>query len=150
MFRIDQTTLITRRLEGDFLNYNQAIPTGNPISVSVDRRQLISSIERCSLIITEQQKSPLRCTFGDGVLTLRTATAIGNAHDQCAIQGDGGGLEIGFNNRYLLDALKAAHADTLRIHLNTPISPCIIEPELEADKDKFLYMVLPVRLKAGQ
>lgn len=150
MFRIDKTTLITRRLEGEFLNYNQAIPTNNPISVSVDRRQLISSIERCSLIITEQQKSPLRCTFGDGILTLRTATAIGNAHDQCPIQGDGSGLEIGFNNRYLLDALKAANADTLRIHLNTPISPCIIEPEQEEDKDKFLYMVLPVRLKAGQ
>ena len=104
MFRIGKTTLITRRLEGEFLNYNQAIPTNNPISVTVDRKQLISSIERCSLIITEQQKSPLRCTFGDGVLTLRTATAIGNAHDQCPIQGNGGDLEIGFNNRYLLDA----------------------------------------------
>ena len=150
MFRIDQTTLITRRLEGEFLNYSQAIPADNPISVTVDRRQLISSIERCSLIITEQQKSPLRCTFGDGVLTLRTATAIGNAHDQCPIQGNGGELEIGFNNRYLLDALKAAHADTLRINLNTPISPCIIEPEAEEDRNKFLYMVLPVRLKAGQ
>lgn len=150
MFRIENTTLITRRLEGEFLNYQQSIPTNNPISVTVDRRQLISSIERCSLIITEQQKSPLRCIFGDGILTIRTATAIGNAHDQCPIDGNGGDLEIGFNNKYILDALKAAHADTLRIQLNTTISPCIIEPEEAERKDTFLYMVLPVRLKAGQ
>lgn len=150
MFRIEKTTLITRRLDGEFLNYDQSIPHNNPITVSVDRRQLISSIERCSLIITEQQKSPLRCTFGDGMLTIRTATAIGNAHDQCTIDGNGGDLEIGFNNKYILDALKAAPADTLRIHLNTPISPCIITPEEGEDEAKFLYMVLPVRLKAGQ
>jgi DNA polymerase-3 subunit beta len=152
MFRIDsqRITLITRRLEGEFLNYNQSIPRENPISVTVDRRQLISSIERCSLIISEQQKSPIRCTFGNGVLTLRTATALGNAYDECAIEGDGEELEIGFNNKYLLDALKAAQADTLRLHLNTPVSPCIIEPAEEEERGKFLYMVLPVRLKAGQ
>ena len=152
MFRLEseKITLITRRLEGDFLNYNQAIPTNNPIAISVDRKKLISCIERCSLIITEQQKSPLRCTFGDGVLDIRTATAIGTAQDQCPMVGNGNGLEIGFNNKYILDALKAANAETLRISLNTPISPCIIQPEEGDNQDQFLYMVLPVRLKAGQ
>lgn len=152
MFRLEseKITLITRRLEGEFLNYKQAIPTNNPIIVSADRRKLISCIERCSLIITEQQKSPLRCTFGDGVLQIRTATAIGTAQDQCPIVGNGTDLEIGFNNKYLLDALKAAQTDTLRISLNTPISPCIIQPEDEENREQFLYMVLPVRLKAGQ
>ena len=133
----------------DFLNYNQAIPTNNPIAISVDRKKLISCIERCSLIITEQQKT-LRCTFGDGVLDIRTATAIGTAQDQCPMVGNGNGLEIGFNNKYILDALKAANAETLRISLNTPISPCIIQPEEGDNQDQFLYMVLPVRLKAGQ
>lgn len=152
MFRLEseKITLITRRLEGEFLNYNQAIPTNNPITVTVDRRKLISCIERCSLIITEQQKSPLRCTFGNGVLHIRTATAIGTAQDQCPIVGNGNDLEIGFNNKYILDALKAASADVLRISLNTPISPCIIQPEEGEQQDQFLYMVLPVRLKAGQ
>ena len=152
MFRLEseKITLITRRLEGEFLNYNQAIPSNNPIAVSVDRKKLISCIERWSLIITEQQTSPLRCTFGDGVLDIRTATAIGTAQDQCPMVGNGNGLEIGFNNKYILDALKAANAETLRISLNTPISPCIIQPEEGDDQDQFLYMVLPVRLKAGQ
>ena len=149
MFRVEsqQVTLITRRLEGQFLNYQNSIPKENPISVTVDRRALISSIERCSLIISEQQKSPIRFTFGKGMVSLRTATALGNAYDECAIDGDGEELEIGFNNRYLLDALKAAQADTLRLSMSSPISPCIIESAEE--EGKFLYMVLPVRLRAG-
>ena len=65
----------------------------------------------------------------------------------CRLQGDGGGLEIGFNNRYLMDALRYAPADSVKIELNTGISPAIIVP---ADgEENFLYMVLPVRLKAN-
>jgi DNA polymerase-3 subunit beta len=64
------------------------------------------------------------------------------------MSGDGMSLEIGFNNKYMLDALKAAPADTLELRMNSPISPCIITPS--DGKDNFLYMVLPVRLRAGQ
>lgn len=152
MFRLEseKITLITRRLEGDFLNYNQAIPTNNPIAISVDRKKLISCIERCSLIITEQQKSPLRCTFGDGVLDIRTATAIGTAQDQCPMVGNGNGLEIGFNNKYILERFEGGQRDSPAHQSHTPISPCIIQPEEGDNQDQFLYMVLPVRLKAGQ
>ena len=147
MFKVGDTMLISRRLEGEFLAYRQAIPRNNPISILGDRRQLMASIDRVSLIITEKQKSPLHCTFGKGVLDIRTTTAIGNAYDQCPIQGDGEGLEIGFNNKYLMDALKNAPADQVKLELNTAISPCVIVP---ADgEENFVYMVLPVRLKAG-
>jgi len=61
------------------------------------------------------------------------------------VEGDGSSLEIGFNNRYLLDALKYAPADKVRLELNTGISPCILTP-VEGEEN-FLYMVLPVRLK---
>ena len=64
----------------------------------------------------------------------------------CRLEGDGGGLEIGFNNRYLMEALRYAPAETVRIELNTGVSPAIIVPT--DDKDNFLYMVLPVRLKS--
>ena len=101
-----------------------------------------------SLIITDKLKSPLRCTFGDNVLRIITKTGVGNASDQCPIQGDGGGLEIGFNNRYLMDALKAAPTATVRLELSTGVAPCIIRPA--EGEDNFLYMVLPVRLKAGE
>ena len=149
MFKTPDVTLVTRRLEGDFLNYRQAIPASSPISVLADTRRLLGSIERCSLMISEQQKSPLRCTFTDGLVQIRTSTALGNAYDECPIQGDGGGLEIGFNHRYLLDALKAAPTASVRLALNTPVSPCVVTRGEETDEDTFTYMVLPVRLRAG-
>lgn len=148
MFKIGDIMLISRRLEGEFLNYRQAIPRDNPICLTAERRKLIASIDRCSLIISEQQKSPLRCTFGEDRLEIRTTTAVGTAYDSCPLVGDGGGLEIGFNNKYLLDALKAAPADFLRVELSRPTSPCILLPEEEGAEHDFLYMVLPVRLSA--
>lgn len=149
MFKAGSVTLISRRLEGEFLNYKNSIPVSNPISVTADRRQLISAIDRCSLIITEQQKSPLRCTLEGNLLKFKTATAIGTAYDECNVVSSGEGLEIGFNNKYLLDALKAAPAEVLRLKLNTPVSPCVILAE-EGKEENFIYMVLPVRLRAGQ
>ncbi len=149
MFKTGNVTLISRRLEGEFLNYKNSIPMSNPINVTADRKQLISSIDRCSLIITEQQKSPLRCTLEGNLLKFKTATAIGTAYDECNVVSDGERLEIGFNNKYMLDALKAVPADVLRLKLNTPVSPCVMVPE-EGKPENFIYMVLPVRLRAGQ
>ena len=148
MFKVGETILVSRRLEGEFLAYRQAIPRNNSIHVTGDTRALLSSIDRVSLMINEKLKSPLHCIFDENVLKIRTKTAIGDAADQCPIDGDGGGLEIGFNNRYLMDALKAAPADRVRLELTTSVSPCVILPA-EGD-DNFLYMVLPVRLKAGE
>ena len=148
MFKAGSTMLVTRRLEGEFLAYRQAIPRSNGICLEGDTRALLSSIERVSLIITEKLKSPLRCVFEDGLMKISTKTAIGDAYDQCPVSGDGQGLEIGFNNRYLMDALKAAPADRVRLELSTSVSPCVILPA--EGEERFLYMVLPVRLKAGE
>ena len=147
LFQVGSTILISRRLEGEFLNYKQTIPRENAVKVTGNKSALQSSIDRVSLIISEKLRNPLRCTFQDGCLDITTKTAIGDAFDSCEIQGDGKGLEIGFNNRYLMDAVRAAPADTVRLELNTPTSPCLILPA--EGEEKFLYMVLPVRLKAG-
>ena len=149
MFKVGDTMLVSRRLEGEFLAYRQAIPRNNAIHVEGDTRTLQASIDRVSLIISDKLKSPLRCVFADNVLRITTKTAIGDAADQCPIDGDGGGLEIGFNNKYLMDALKAAPADRVRIELSSGVSPCVILPTGEGE-EHFLYMVLPVRLKAGE
>ena len=148
LFQIGQTMLVSRRLEGEFLNYRQSIPRNNAIKVEGDTKELLTTIDRVSLIINENNKSPLRCVFGDGVLRISTKTAIGDAQDRCPITGDGKELEIGFNNRYLMDALKAAPAQRVRLELQTGVSPCVILP-IEGEEN-FLYMVLPVRLKAGE
>ena len=147
MFQTGDTVLVCRRLEGDFLAYKKAIPRNNSIKIEGDTRTLLQSIERVSLIISDKLKSPLRCVFGDGMLSISTKTGIGDAADQCPITGDGQGLEIGFNNKYLMDALKAAPADRLRLEFTSGVAPCVILPA--EGEENFIYMVLPVRLKAN-
>ena len=146
LFEVGETELICRRLEGEFLDYRNAIPRKNPISVIVDAKTMMESLDRVSVVISEKLKSPVRCVFGSDRVMLYAKTANGEAKDVCKVDGDGKELEIGFNNRYLSEALRYAPADTVKLELNSGISPAIIVP-VEGD-ESFLYMVLPVRLKA--
>lgn len=147
LFEVGTTELICRRLEGEFLDYKNAIPRRNPISIVADTKTMLQSLERVSVVISEKLKSPVRCVFSQDQVKLSAKTANGDAKDICRIAGDGQELEIGFNNRYLMDALRYVPADTVKIELNTGISPAIIVP-VEGEEN-FLYMVLPVRLKAN-
>ena len=145
-FTLGTTVLVTRRLDGDFLNYRKSVPSVFQHELTAEVRSFQRTIERVSLIIDDKIKNPLRCTFGDGQVRIVCATSKGKAEDFCALDGDGGKVEIGFNNRYLLDALKACPAEQIRICLNTGSSPCVLLP---ADGgEEFCYMILPVRLKA--
>ena len=146
LFEMGETELICRRLEGEFLDYKNAIPRRNPISVTVDTKAMLESLDRVSVVISEKLKSPVRCIFEQDRVLLSAKTANGDAKDVCRIDGDGQGLEIGFNNRYFMDALRFAPADELKLELNTGISPAILVPT--DGEENFLYMVLPVRLKA--
>lgn len=146
LFSAGQTQLICRRLEGEFLDYKNAIPRNNPICVEVANSALLQSLDRISVVISEKLKSPVRCVFEQDRVLLSARTGNGEAKDICLTKGDGNGLEIGFNNRYLMEALRYAPADSVRLELNTNISPCVITPV--DGSDNFLYMVLPVRLKA--
>ena len=145
LFEVGDTELICRRLEGEFLDYKNAIPRKNPIVIEADTKALIESIDRVSVVISDKLKSPVRCLFDHDKVMLMAKTGNGEAKDICRVAGDGEGLEIGFNNRYLMEALRFAPADTVRIELNTGVSPAIIVPT--EGEENFLYMVLPVRLK---
>lgn len=145
-FSIGNTVLISRRLEGEFLNYRKSVPTEFSLSFIADREEFMKVVSRVSLIIDEKTKNPLRIFVDSNQIMIRCKTAIGQGEDSCAVKNESGeSLVIGFNNRYLLDALKAAPADTIRMGLNTPSSPGVI---LSEDKsDSFAYMILPVRLR---
>ena len=96
MFVIGGTVIISRRLEGEFLNYKNSIPQTEKYVIEADRRSFMDAVERVSLIISDKLKSPIRCTFSDGVIKFLSATALGRASDECAVKGDGEDLEIGF------------------------------------------------------
>ena len=146
-FFIGETVIISRRLEGEFLNYRRSIPDNFRTVIQVERSEFMSVIDRVALIINEKNSSPVRIIFNDGTIDCFCVTPFGKAEDVCTCEGNGNGLEIGFNDRYLMDALKAAGTDTLHICLNTASSPCVIRA---ADgSEAFTYMILPVRLRAG-
>jgi len=146
-FTIGGTVVISRRLEGEFLNYRKSIPTQFKYQVEVGRSELMSSIDRVAIIISERNNSPVRMSFNDGSIDCLCLTPIGRAADVCLCEGSGEGMEIGFNDRYMMDALKASGKDKLLIHLNSASSPCVITA---ADgSGNFTYMILPVRLRAA-
>ena len=146
IFSKSNITLISRRLEGEFLNYKNSIPQDRKHQITVDKSEMIKSVERVSVIINDTQLTPLKCLFSDGIAKFYAASAVGKANDECAIGGNGEDLEIGFNYKYLLDALKAAPADEIVFELTNGITPCVISPVDESDS--FLYLILPVRLKS--
>ena len=145
MFQIGNATLVCRLLEGEFLDWRRVVPTDNPIRLAINVKNMTESLERVSLIVSEKLKSPVRCTFGENVVALRTSNSIGNAYDECPTAGSGGDMEIGFNCKYLLEALRAVPTENISMELKTNLSPAVITP---CEGDKFTYMVLPVRLKA--
>ena len=144
LYQIGNATVTCRLLEGDFLNWRKVVPTNCPVKLTAHVSDLASSIERVGLIVSEKYKSPVRCVFGNQVLHLRTNTTIGAAEDQCAIAGDGKELEIGFNVRYLADALRVVPSEEVVLELTNGLSPIVLTPAEE--KYDYAYMVLPVRI----
>ena len=148
LFTIGEATLVCRLLEGEFLDWRRVLPQNQPVKLAVNVAKMTDSIERVGLIISEKLKSPVRCKFGENTADFRSVSTIGEAHDVCQIAGDGQDMEIGFNCRYLLDALRAIPDAECSLELINGLSPIVFTP---CDKKyDFAYMVLPVRLKAGE
>ena len=147
LYQIGKATLVCRLLEGEFLDWRRVVPTNCPVKLCAHVSDLAASIDRVGLIVSEKYKSPVRCVFSDNVLLLKTNTTIGAAEDRCAISGDGKELEIGFNVRYLADALRVVPSDEVILELTNGLSPIVLTPA--DDKYDFAYMVLPVRIKNG-
>ena len=149
LFQTGSTLLVTRRLEGEFLNYRQSITWKSPIELKAHVKSLMTSIDRVSLILHENTKNPLRWIVGDGEIYLSSVTAIGSASDLCPVEGSGDDLHIGFNHRFMMDALKAVPTEEAKLLLGTPSTPCIIVPvDEESGSESYLFMVLPVRMSA--
>ena len=145
LFTIDNYTVISSLLEGEFLNYKAAIPPESQTEVILKTREAIDSVERVSLLITDRLKSPIRCLFDNNEVKLNCTTSMGRASDQLDVEMTGQSVEIGFNNRYLLEALRNTECDEVKVQLGGPLSPMKVVPK---EGNSFLFLVLPVRLKS--
>jgi DNA polymerase-3 subunit beta len=147
MFKLNEYNLISRLLEGLFLNYRANIPEASSTEVVISTSEFTESIERVSLIITDRVRSPVRFIFLENLVKISCNTSLGQASDEIPTQISGENLEIGFNNRFLLDALKNTESDEVKIQMNGTLNPMKISPK---DGNSFLFLVLPVRLKSDE
>lgn len=144
-FEINGYMVISRLLEGEFHNYKGSLPTAHTTEIILNTKQLIGSLERCSLLINEKMKAPVRCHFENGKVKISCSTGLGKLYDEFNVDISGSMVEIGFNCRYLLDAIRATESDKVKLELNGGLSPMKIVP---LDGDAYTFLVLPVRLKA--
>jgi len=147
VFNLVGYTVVTRLLEGDFLDYRKSVPVSYKTSAVVDTEELASSVERASLIISDRFKSPIKMNFDEGTLSISCNTSTSSVYDEisCSLEGDP--IDIGFNYRYILDALRNAGTQKVLIRLNQPTMPMTIVPQ---EGDDFLFLVLPVRLRTNE
>ena len=128
-------------------SYRKSIPSSFRYEIVVEREELIRVVDRIALVIKDKQNSPVKMVAEDGNLEFFCTTSFGHAEDSIFCEGTGEGLKVGFNDRYFMDALKAASDEKIRISMNTPSAPIVIEA---AEGGKYLYMVLPVRLRDSE
>ena len=141
---INGCTIISRLIEGDFLDYNNAIPKQNDKEVRANTRRMIEASERMGLLISDAIKSPVRCVFGNDEITFSCRTAVGSATDRLSADAPNEPVEIGFNNRYFMDAFRAVSSDEVRMMIGSPVNPVKVLPP---DGESFLFLLLPVRLQ---
>ncbi len=137
-------SVFSRLLDGEFLPYRKAIPADSSTTVRVKTREMIDAVDRASLVINDRLKSPLICRFKEDSISVSCITALGSASDSIDANIEGRQEEMGFNSRFLLEALRNAESDEVVIELSGPQSPMKILP---VSGDNFLFLVLPVRLK---
>ena len=144
IFEIDNCTVISRLLEGAFHNYKLSIPSSHKTEVIISKRDFASCLERCSLIIDEKNKCPIRCEIGNGVMKINCKTGIGKVNDAISADISGEALTIGFNNKLVLEALRAAEGDKLRLRFSGAMKVIEILP---MEGESFIYLVMPIQLK---
>ena len=149
LFEIENCKIVTRLLDGEFLNYSKVIPEKWETRIRVNTNIIADCFERVSLIssssIEKEKKYPVKVAVEVGKITISCTNQIGDAKEELFVTTEGKNLEVGFNPKYFLDALKNINDEEVFIDFGTSISPCIIR-SVEEEGD-YKYMILPIRLK---
>ncbi len=148
LFEMENCKLVTRLLDGEFLNYSSVIPENWETRVTVNKNNIQNCFERISLIsastIEKEKKYPVKVSVEIGKVTISCTNQTGDAKEEMYVSTEGQNLEAGFNPKYFLDALRAIDDEEINIDFGSSISPCIIRP---VDDGDYIYMILPIRLK---
>ena len=150
IFEMENCKIVTRLLDGEFLNYASVIPKDWETRIRVNKNTIQNCFERISLIssssIEKEKKYPVKISIEVGKVTISCTNQTGDAKEEMFTETEGKDLEIGVNPKYFLDALKAIDDEEIYISFGTNISPCVIKPVDETARN-YTYMILPIRMK---
>lgn len=150
IFEMENCKIVTRLLDGEFLNYASVIPNNWETIIRVNKNILQNCFERISLIssssIEKEKKYPVKIKIEVGKVTISCTNQTGDAKEEIYTETEGKDLEIGVNPKYFLDALKVIEDEEIFISFGTSISPCVIKPIDETSRN-YTYMILPIRMK---
>ncbi len=145
MFAFDSFVIISRLLEGEFMDYSKFIPSTSAIKVKANVKSFTDMVERASIIINyDDPKIPIILNISDSYLNVGCISKRGNFDESMEIDQHGDDLKIGIASKLLTDTLKSIETEEVMLEFNTPQSPCLIKP---VEGDGFIYLVLPIRLK---
>ena len=148
LFEMDNCKIVTRILDGEFLNYKNVIPSNWETRIRVNKNSIQNSFERISLIsasaIEKEKKYPVKVQVDIGKVIISCTNQTGDAKEELFVSTEGKNLEAGFNPKYFLDSLKAVEDEEVFIEFGTSISPCLIK---SVENNDYVYMILPIRLK---
>ncbi|MGE5329966.1 MAG: DNA polymerase III subunit beta [Deltaproteobacteria bacterium] len=144
LFEMKDVKIVSRILEGEFLNYKAAVPVEKEIRIKVNKDVLLSAFERIYLLTRDEKKYPVKLKTENNTITIMCSSTIGNAKEEISAEIDGKDIEIGFNPKYFIDALKVIEKEQIYIDLTTSMAPGVIRP---VEEEEFVYMILPVRIR---
>lgn len=143
-FVLRNCRIVSKVLEGEFMNYKSYIPAQFETVIKVKTKDLEESLERASLITSDDKRYPVKFGIGDDKVILTSTTEIGLSKEEIMIENSGANMQIGFNPKYFLDALKVINDEAVKISFTSSVGPCIVTP---VEHDRYLFLILPVRIK---
>lgn len=143
IFQMNETIVLSRLLEGDFLQYQRNLNMDFQSKVTINKKELLDSVDRAALISRESKNSPIRLQIEGDKMIITSNSENSSAYEEIALSLEGEGLTIAFNPRYFLDALKAIEEEEICIHLSSSLTPCIIQ---DTESEDYKYFILPIRL----
>ena len=140
LFEFDNTIVVSRLLDGEYYRIDKMLSTNYQTRVRIQRREFLSCIDRATLLVKEEDKKPVILLIGEEKMELRINTSVGSMDEVIDITKDGMDMNIGFNPKFLIDALRAVDDEEITLYLISPKAPCFIRDE----EDKYCYLILPV------
>lgn len=145
VFEFENTTVVSRLIEGDYFKIEQMLSSDYETKVKINKRELLSCIDRATLLIKEGDKKPIIMNITDEKMELKINSFIGSMNEDIDISKDGKDILIGFNPKFFIDALRVIDEEEITLYMVNPKAPCFIKDENET----FIYLILPVNFNAA-